>query len=339
MNLLYIGSKSGTSLQRAEATRRLGHDVFHISPEKALPKHWALWLNRQGGSGIDHLVSRALKHEINGRTFDHIHIDSGEVIGRKSIALLRAVAPTISHYTGDNPYATPTPERKRWKLFLQVVDQYDLNATVQRDGQEETMRMKGARNPRAVLQCADEIVHRPFEDPPVPRWQSQVAFVGTWMPGREYFMETLIDAGIDLAIYGPRWNKAKNHAKLKPHLRSNYLEGRDYAAAVAGAKIALVILNAKNNDTHTNRSIEIPAIGTAMCAIRTPAHESLYEEGREAMFFDNAKDCADRCRGLLADSDQLAALARAGQIRAQANGNFNEPLMARIIEQATCARP
>lgn len=338
MRLLYVGSKTGTSLQRAEAARRLGHQVIHITPEETLPKHWKLWLNRQGGFGIDHLVSRALKQRINGRVFDHVHVDSGEAIGPKSMTQLRKAAPTISHYTGDNPYATPTPERKRWTLFLQVLDQYDLTVTVERDGQENKMRAKGARNPCAVPHCADEIVHRPFDAPLAPRWQSEVAFVGTWMPGRDIFMQTLAEAGLDLAIYGPRWHKATNLAMLKPYIRSSYLEGRDYAAAIAGARIALVILNANNSDTHTNRSIEIPAIGTAMCAIRTQTHTSLYQEGREALFFDSADDCALQCKTLLAAPDKLTNLARAGQSRAAENGNFNEALMGKILAQATGAQ-
>ncbi|WP_170574483.1 CgeB family protein [Ruegeria atlantica] len=338
MKILYIGAKSGTSLQRAEATRRLGHDVLHISPEEFLPNRWPLWLNRQGGFGIDHLVSRVLKREIGNREFDLAHVNSGEVIGRKSVAVLGRTAPVLSHYTSDNPYASPTPERKRWNLFLQVLDQYDLTASTNRDGSDQNMRNKGARNPFSAAPCADEVVHRPFDTILEQHWLSEVAFVGTWMPGREFFMETLIDAGIELSIYGPRWTKAVNHAKLKPYLRGNYLEGRDYTAAIAGAKIALVLLNEKNFDTYTKRSIEIPAIGTAMCAARTRTHEALYTEDQEAVFFDTAEDCVDRCKALLANPRSLAALAQAGQARAHANGFFNENLMAEIIDRAMDAR-
>jgi spore maturation protein CgeB len=85
--------------------------------------------------------------------------------------------------------------------------------------------------------------------------------------------------------------------------------------AIAGAKIGLVLLNGQNADLHTTRSAEIPAVGTAMCAPRTPHHQQLYKEGEEAIFFDGADDCAEACKRLLADDGRRPAIADAGHRR------------------------
>lgn len=184
-----------------------------------------------------------------------------------------------------------------------------------------------------IWQCADEVTHALVTDAP-DRFHADVCFAGTWMPGRERFMAELIDSGLDLALYGPRWNKAPNYQKLQPHLRASYLEGRDYAYALGGAKIGLVILNSRNQDLHTKRTVEIPAIGTAVCAQRTPYHEEIYEEDREAIFFDDAAEAAQKCRQLLADPFRLEAMTTAGREKIQSRGLYNETLMRLIAESA-----
>jgi spore maturation protein CgeB len=141
------------------------------------------------------------------------------------------------------------------------------------------------------------------------------------MPGRGAFMARLIERGVPLAIHGSRWKRAPEYRLLQP------------TRASAGAKIALVLLNGQNADLHTTRSAEIPAIGTAMCAPRTPHHQQLYKEGEEAVFFDGADDCAETCKRLLADDGRRQAIADAGRRRTFANGTYNEVLARRIVDQ------
>jgi spore maturation protein CgeB len=115
-------------------------------------------------------------------------------------------------------------------------------------------------------------------------------------------------------------------------VKSEFLSGTDYSKAIAGAKVAIVLLNGANNDLHTTRSAEIPAIGTAMCAPRTEHHLTLYKEGEEALFFDGVEECAAQCCRLLADDELRLSIADAGRRRAIENGTFNEPLMQSIVE-------
>lgn len=341
MRILYIGAKSGTSLQRATALKRLGARLHHNDVDAGLPHRWQSWLRHCGGVGIDRYVAMDLRRSLFGQArtdrFDLVHIDSGEVIGPQSIALLKTLAPRLSHYTGDNPYADPRPEKRRWDLFLRALPNYDLAVTVSRPGVHQQMLTLGARAPLVVTHCADEVIHQPsviFD----PKWQADVAFVGTWMPGRGAFLAQLAAAGIKLAIYGPRWQKSRCFNQLSPYLRGGYLEGADYAAAIASARIALVLLNDANNDTHTSRSIEVPALGTLLCAPRTEKHQSLYQEGLEALFYETLADCAQLCRKALSQPDRLFVMAQAGRKRAKVNGHFNEALMQRIIDQAMRAQ-
>lgn len=333
MRLLYVGAATGTSLQRAHAAARLGHEVVHVDPYPGLPRLWRLWANRTGGPGIDGRVARRLAARIGEESFDLAHVDGGDVTGPSCLAVLRRHAPRLTLYNADNPFARPAPERRRWRILQRALPEFDLVAAIARPGLAAQMRARGVRRALLTAHAADELAHAPVPDPD-PRWRADVCFVGTWMPGRDAFLAALAAAGIGLAIYGPRWERAPLAARLRPHLRGGALAGRDYARAIAGARVALVLLNAANGDLHTGRSVEIPAIGTAMVAPRTPDHAAMYREGSEAMFFDDAASCARICRALLADPARRAALAAAGQARVRADGRANEALMARILEAA-----
>lgn len=336
-SVLYVGAMEGTSLHRAEALRRLGHDVVHVSPYMGLPDHWALWLRHAGGLGLDGLVKRALLRQIDDRrSFDLALVDCGDVIGPTSLAVISSRAGVVGNYNADNPYRNPSAEGRRWTLFRRIAGHYDLSVTPRRSHVEQEMRALGVTNPMIVWQCADEVAHRPVVLG--QEWASDIAFVGTWMPGRGAFLAALIDLGLPISIYGARWHKAPECRRLAPAIRAGHLHGDDYGRAIGGAKVALVLLNEANDDLHTSRSVEIPAIGTAMCAPRTAHHQELYAENEEAVFFSSVEECAAQCKRLLADRALRERVSRAGQRRFVANRTSNEVLMGQIIERLAVCR-
>jgi hypothetical protein len=190
-----------------------------------------------------------------------------------------------------------------------------------------------------VWQAADEIVHRKRDLTVAEKsiFSSDVVFVGTWMSERGSFMKRLKDRGVPLRIFGPRWEKAPEYASLPAAITSGVQDDDSYAKAISGAKIALCLLNFGNEDVHTTRSLEIPSIGTVLCAPRTGDHEVLYRDGIEACFFKNADECADLCLSLLQDQERLKAMAAAGHARALKNGRFNQAMVREIL--CACQSP
>ena len=161
--------------------------------------------------------------------------------------------------------------------------------------------------------------------------------MGVWMPERGPFMARLIERGVPLRIFGPRWEKAADYSLLKPHIAGGWVAEEAYAKAVQGAKIAIGMLSKGNEDLHTTRSMEIPAMGVLLCAERTSDHMGMYRDGEEAVFWRDADECADQCLALLADPDRIKAIAEAGHRRVIQNKAFNEPLMAQVIDEALAA--
>ena len=72
MRILYFGPVSGTCLDRANALRRLGHDVQHVDLRTLLPK--TPWVDRitwrLGGHLLAPWLMRGLEATLDGRHFD-----------------------------------------------------------------------------------------------------------------------------------------------------------------------------------------------------------------------------------------------------------------------------
>ncbi len=181
---------------------------------------------------------------------------------------------------------------------------------------------------------ADEEQHQPYKgsSDALLNFSSEVVFVGTWMPERGPFMLRLIEQGVPLRIFGQRWKKAPEYNKLKEHIVDGQLAPSDYVKSISASKIALALLSKGNQDLHTTRTFEIPAIGRLLCGERTSEHLAFFKEGEEAIFWSSADECASQCLELLKDPSRLERIAAAGYARVHANGNFNEPTMAKIID-------
>ncbi|ACK49954.1 hypothetical protein Msil_0985 [Methylocella silvestris BL2] len=343
MKILYLGPEEGTAIQRIDAFRRLGHDVFVADvglPLDSLPAPMALtdaWIFRTGCLGLDWIAERWLFQHIADKTFDVAFVDHGDLVNASSVRRLKKIAKVVVNYNQDNPYV-PRDGRK-WRLFLDALPYYDLVVTP-RHSSVGPAKQAGARRVLEVRFAADEDVHRPISlsDADQSRFAAKVAFVGTWMAERGPFMLRLIERGVPLRIYGPRWNKAAEYDAIRAHVALGPLNGRDYVKAISGASIAIGLLSKGNEDLHTTRSLEIPAIGTLFCAERTSDHLEMYKDGEEAIFFDGPDECADLCLSLLQQPGRIREIAEAGRRRVRENGDFNEALLSKIVNAALEAK-
>lgn len=338
MNILYLGASSGISTvpARADALRRLGHEVVAVDPRKALPSlllvDW--WCFHHAGWGFEPLVARYVLGQAGRGPYDIAFVDVGELVGARLVRKLRQVARTIVCFNQDNPFTAR--DGNRWRLFLDALPEYDLVA-FPRESSAEIARRRGARRVLRIWHPADERFARSVELTAEnrARYAAEVSFVGTWMPERGPFLARLIELGVPLRIFGPKWHKAPELPVIADRLAPGPLAREDYVAVLAAAKICLALLSKGNEDLHTTRSTEIPALGRVLCGERTADHLAMYREDEEAVFFDTPEECAEKCLALLADPARLERIAAAGHRRALANGIFSEPQLKRILDAAS----
>jgi spore maturation protein CgeB len=234
----------------------------------------------------------------------------------------------------DDPYGPR--DLRTWRLYLNAVPEYDAVFVV-RDVNVPEARANGAKRVYRSSVAADEVAHAPIPltDEERKSWASEVLFVGTWMPERGPFLSRLVELGVPLSIHGNHWRKAKEWPVLRSAWRGPGLHsGNDYLKALLGAKVCLGLLSKGNRDQSTQRSFEIPCAGRAFCGERTPEHTSLYTEGEEAEFWSTPEECAEKCRVLLANDRRREELAARGHARCMRNGRLNEPVMAKLLDNA-----
>jgi hypothetical protein len=321
MKILYLGdlAENSGSASRARALQVLGHDVLPLDPEQAVVGG-GRWRNafhyRTGYRWLRRETEAWLRTKLGDDHFDLVWINGGPTIDRRTLVWLRAHARYIVNYNNDDP--TGQRDWCRWGTFREAVPGYDLLLVMRRVAVEEVKAL-GAQRVKQVFMSYDDTVMRPQEMSPAEaeRWKEKVLFVGTWMPERGPFLAELVRRGVPLAIYGNRWERAPEWSALQNHVRGPGITGADYAKAIQSAEVCLGLLSKGNRDLHTIRSSEIPAMGSLLCAERTVEHAAMFRENKEAVFWDNAAECADRCREMLAEPARRRAIAEAGQRRVQ----------------------
>jgi hypothetical protein len=320
-------------MQKAQALRRLGHDVAHvdIGPFSPSGRFASSFHYHTGALLAAPIVSKRLLEAIADVDFELVWVDGGRLVGPQLVRTLRLRAPVLI-YNHDDPFGKR--DGFAWALFKRAVPEYDLVCVVRKENVAEAMGL-GARKVVLTFRTADEVAHRPRELSPEERaaWASEVVFAGAGWEGRRAFMARLLELKVPLAIYGDQWaSETKRWAVLRDAYRGpSVFTHETYTAAILAAKVSLGLVSHRNRDLHTTRSLEIPAMGGLFCARRTSEHLELYREGEEAMFWDTAEECAEVCHRLLKDAKLRERVARQGHERCVRNGHYNEPLARRLI--------
>lgn len=341
--ILYFGDSSlgSTSSHRAKALQRLGHAVTVADPYKAFSKQ----LNSKlmgpihFRTGYRLLNSKIVKWVANNLDIknkpDLIWINSGELFGPDSMKLMKGLCCPIVLYNNDDP--TGGRDGRRFDSLIKAIPYYDICA-VMREQNVTEFYSKGAKQVLRVFMSYDEEVHQPFDQTSdIPQsFVSDVAFIGTWMrfEKRDEFLLELIRQGIPVSIWGDRWEKSPLFPELKTNWRGNALRGRDYVAAIQGAKICLGLLSKGNRDLHTQRTLETPYSGGLLCAERTSEHQEMYRENVEAVFWSNASECVQVCKQLLNDEKLREEIRLAGMRRVRFLKVGNEDVCRRILSIA-----
>lgn len=337
LSVLYIGDEVTNSGQRLQALRRLGHSVDFINQRTFLPqsKFVESWIWHAGGIFLEDFYTRNVTSRIpKGKRYDIAWINHGELVGSTLVRKLKQVAGKVVNFNADDPYGNR--DARKWNRFLRTLPDYDLVALVRPVNVEEAIG-RGAKKVICVGTSADEVAHapRPISEADRLKWSSEVGFVGTWMPERGPFFESLIKLKVPLSIWGNRWQKAAEWPVIEPHWRGPSLDNADdYAKAIQCSKVCLGLVSKGNRDTATTRTFEIPYLGGLFCAERTPDHLSLYKEDEEALYWNSPEECAEKCAKAIAKPGWRNEIAAAGRLRCIANGTLNEPVITKVLNAA-----
>jgi spore maturation protein CgeB len=222
-------------------------------------------------------------------------------LARDHIERLRGLGIKVINYSTDDPW-NPA-QRADW--FLSALPAYDAVFTP-RTANLDDFRHIGVRSVHYLPFAYDPDVHRPWPENAPAGPPCDVLFVGGCDPDRLPLITGLIDAGINVALFGGYWNR---FAKTIPYSRG--IAGQDVIrAASAAAKICLCLVRRANRDGNTMRSFEAAAIGGCILAEDTPDHRELFGSDDDAVrYFATNSEMIRRAKFLLANSSDRHRLS------------------------------
>ena len=218
-------------------------------------------------------------------------------------------------FQDDNPFGDRKHERHRWRSFIENIPLYDVHF-VKRPSDVVAFSKSGAKRvlffQHGVYEPLFHPDNRPLNErgPIIP-----VSFVGTALDHRVGYIAGLIYRHkLPVQVYGARWNQTW----IGWHHRKQFyglINSGDYMRVIWDSKISLAFVSSSNLDEYNGRTFEIPGSGGFFLAERTPKHQELYEEGKEAEFFSSTEECAEKIRFYLNHEEARRRIAAAGYER------------------------
>jgi hypothetical protein len=155
---------------------------------------------------------------------------------------------------------------------------------------------------------------------------SDVCFIGTWDPEREYFLSYIHEQlpSITLAIWGNHWKKnISNNSNLIGCLRGDAIYHDKIIKAFRNSKIILNFIRKQNIDAHNMRTLEVPACGIFLLTQRTKDQaEKLFKEGESIECFSTPQELKEKIVFYLAHDNKRDIIANKSFTQAQ-KFNFN----------------
>lgn len=234
----------------------------------------------------------------------------------------------IAYYSEDDIYI-----RNNRSIYLEKsLPIFDTVYTTKPRNLQELSKL-GARRIFCVFQAYDRTLHRPISVSPTEQaqWGADVGFVGTFEVDRAEKMLFLAEQGITVRIWGSNW-KSWQHKHPNLLVEAQPVHHETFVKAINSTKINLNFLRKANRDQHTSRSLEIPACGGFMLAERTGEHQQLFQENKEAEFFDRPDELLSKVKYYLARPQERQEIAQAGRRRCIESGYSHHDRLKLMLE-------
>lgn len=333
MKILYVGDLNSYARanQRANTLQEMGYEVKKISyvpiggyDVKLFPKPWkknnksAVYLHDRIKIKLGYLpdlvdINSLLISACEEYRPDLIWIDKAATIKPHTYKKIRSTLPDtkLVYYSEDDIYV----RRNRSKYLSDSLNIFDVVFTTKPRNLHE-LPLLGTRDVFVIYKAFDMSFHRPLKlsEEDRQKWGCDVSFVGSFEQDRAEKMLYLAQNGIRVRIWGWYWERFhKKHPNLI--LENKPVFNEEYIKVINATSINLSFLRKIHRDKHTARSVEIPACKAFMLTERTDEHLHLFEEGKEAEFFDSNEEMLQKVKYYLGHKEKRLKIATEGRKR------------------------
>jgi spore maturation protein CgeB len=322
-----------TSYQRRLAFQELGVDydiIFSGILMHAYPFYKKLYraiTKRLGFFPEGNHENKKIKRAIKVKKYDIIFIEKGLSIRPGTLKYIKFSHPPckIISYSLDD-MMNPGNSSRFYRLGLKYYDYIFTN----KEYNVNELKEMGAKNVFYIRNAFSPIIHRPIEVSQEEKeyFGADVSFIGHYEKERAIEIIKLAEKGIKIKIWGWGEDTLKTGIAHPNIINTNkHVYEDEYAKVICSSKINLCFLRKINRDKETTRSIEIPACGGFMLGERTKEHLELFEEGKEAEFFDSFEELYQKTLYFLNHENERKQIAQGGLNRClRSKYDYNQQL-------------
>ena len=302
-HIFVIGNRNWNTLSRMVGAERAGWDVSWSVPFWGSGLLlWRRYLQYRWRTGPD--VDRYNRALLAGAT----SAKPGIVWVEEPIFTYASTLREIQERTGATLVCVysddPRDPAKKSRHHDEAVTTYDV-VFATKDDLLQRYFDAGCRGPAKFWKGFDpERIHPvALTDEDTREYGSDTTFVGhaDFVGGRPARLTPLLAVAREIPgtkIWGRSWAKVSWPKDLTSVVHPYQIDGLDYTKAICAAKVAIQLPSRLARDTHSSRSVEIPACRTFMLAERTVDHQTLFEEDKEAVFFGSIAELVEKAKYL-----------------------------------------
>jgi hypothetical protein len=276
-------------------------------------------------------INRAIVHAVGEFEPEVVWLDKPTMVTEETMDAIRAAGAKSVFYVQDAPFG---PRKDGcWGQFMRTFRKADLHCLFRK---VDVKRYEAWGLPWIETMFSyDPRMHFP----PGQGWSERdrnrgISYIGHPHEQRPAFLLRLArEFGLPVYVNGDRWHRVLDaEAREQLHL-GGYLANDAYREGIWRSKINLSFVTEENEDDIAHKAVEIAACGGFLMVVRTPWHEALFEEDKEAVFFSSVEECAEKARFYLGRPDLQEAIGARARARAVRDGYDNDTQMARVLDR------
>lgn len=267
-------------------------------------------------------INNALIKQVTAQKPDIIFFIKAETISAATIRHIKKVYnPYLINFYPDSPFALWNGNsNKEVLLSLPVIDCF----LIWSEELIPALRSAGAQKSIFFPFAFDESLFSPtltLTEQEKAFYTSDVSFIGTWEPEREWWLTQLCTGlpTLNVAIWGNEWGKnIAQNSPLKNKIRDNAIYGITMRKVFMTSKIVLNFIRRQNLQAHNMRTFEVPASNAFLLTQRTDDQaEKLFTEDENITCFENVSELIDKVNFYLQHRQERERIRQNGFIRAQ----------------------
>ena len=324
MKILFIGSLSKNKndyLNYKILKKKNKVDTINIDNFFFFNKIGILFLYHLHFPILEKWFNYKFKKSIKKR-YNLIWIENGEFFGENLLTELKNKGNNLIFFCNDNPFHNT--DKSKWNIAKKALYLYDKIVFIYAN------RIKYAKRNNIKYSLIQPIISRQkfskiknlnFIN---RKYERDLIIIGTWFKERGIWAKKIIDAGINVEIFGQNWENDKNYHFFKKYIKKlNWINFNEYSKLIYTSKMALCLPNLENDDDITRKSFEIPLCGSLLLAKNTKSHRKIFNHKKDSILFNSPTDLIKNIKELLLNEKKILKLSKNGYKKIFLNKKFN----------------